>query len=433
MTPKGRASGHLRTRGVGHGRAFYAAIRTVDGRHLTRRLGLEWTKRSQPPPGHLTRPQAELRLQEILAGRDPSVALEPPPGAEVTFGMAAREWMRYVEHDRKRRRSTINDYRRELDRRLIPAIGEDTPLSEITTKDIECFRERLVAEGMLSARTINKRLAQLHAIFKRAQKAFDLPINPVAGAERQPVERTGEFTALEPVEVELLAESAVTAEDRAIFTVAAFTGLRLGELRALRWGDVDWMRRLVHVRRSYTAGHEGPPKSGKVRSVPLVDQAGRALDRLSRREHWTDEEDLVFVSPVGGHVEESALRRRFYRALDAAGLPRIRFHDLRHTFGTLAVQVFPLTDVKAFMGHADIQTTMIYIHHVPQHDAAEKLSRLLAERRVDVPSEVRARYGEEIGRTPKERENPDLQGFDECRRRDSNPRHADYDSAALTS
>jgi len=53
-------------------------------------------------------------------------------------------------------------------------------------------------------------------------------------------------------------------------------------------------------------------------------------------------------------------------------------HDLRHTFGTLAVRVFPLTDVKAFMGHADIQTTMLYVHHVPQHDAADKLSAALS-------------------------------------------------------
>jgi integrase len=131
------------------------------------------------------------------------------------------------------------------------------------------------------------------------------------------------------------------------------------------------------VRRSYTRHQLGPPKSGKVRSVPLVDQAARALDRLSRREHWTGEEDLVFVNEVGKPFEESAMRRRFYAALKRAGLKHVRFHDLRHTFGTIAVQAFPLTDVKAFMGHADIQTTMIYIHHVPQNDAAEKLSQLL--------------------------------------------------------
>jgi integrase len=115
-----------------------------------------------------------------------------------------------------------------------------------------------------------------------------------------------------------------------------------------------------------------------VRSVPLVDQAARAFDQLSRREHFTGDDDLVFVNEVGDAIEESAMRRRFYRALKRAGQEHIRFHDLRHTFGTIAVQAFPLTDVKAFMGHADIQTTMVYVHHVPQHDAADKLSRLSA-------------------------------------------------------
>jgi integrase len=108
--------------------------------------------------------------------------------------------------------------------------------------------------------------------------------------------------------------------------------------------------------------------------VSLVDQATRALDSLSRRERWTGDEDLVFVNPVGSYFEDSALRRRFYAALEAAGLDHIRFHDLRHTFGTLAVQAFPLTEVKAYMGHADIQTTMIYVHHVPAHDAADTLT-----------------------------------------------------------
>ena len=88
----------------------------------------------------------------MLAGQDATVAITPPPGAEVSFGTAAREWLRYVEHDRKRRRSTVQDYRRELERRLIPEFGEDTPLAEITTERIDRFRERMVSEGQLSAR-----------------------------------------------------------------------------------------------------------------------------------------------------------------------------------------------------------------------------------------------------------------------------------------
>jgi integrase len=184
-------------------------------------------------------------------------------------------------------------------------------LIEITTERIEQFREEMVEQGFFSPRTINKRLAQLHAIFKRAQRAFGLQLNPVAGAERQPLKRSGEFQALDPSEVALLAANAANEQDAALFEVAAFTGLRLGELRGLRWGDVDWMHRLVHVRRSYTRHELGPPKSGKVRSVPLVDQAARALDRLSRREYWTREEDLVFVSEVGEPFDEWAMRRRF--------------------------------------------------------------------------------------------------------------------------
>jgi hypothetical protein len=119
----------------------------------------------------------------------------------------------------------------------------------------------------------------------------------------------------------------------------------------------------------------------------------------------------LFVNPVGSYVESSALRRRFYAARDAAGLEPIRFHDLRHTFGTIAVQAFPLTDVKAFMGHADIQTTMIYIHHVPQRDAAEKLSRLVELRTEERESGARWVHGAPQEGDPENEETPAEQGF----------------------
>jgi integrase len=199
----------------------------------------------------------------------------------------------------------------------------------------------------------------------------------VAAVERQPQSSSGDFKALTAGEVQLLAARAANAQDAVIFTVAAFTGLRLGELRALRWRDIDFAKRIVHVRRSFTYGNEGMPKSGKVRSVPLIDAAARALDGLSRREHFTGADDLVFVNTAGGVVDDTKLRRRYYTALERAGLQRLTFHSLRHTFGTIAVQAFPLTDVKAYMGHADISTTMIYVHHVPQHDAADRLGALV--------------------------------------------------------
>src|SRR5581483_11084363 len=104
---------------------------------------------------------------------------------------------------------------------------------------------------------------------------------------------------LSPDDVEALARAAENDQDAALFRVAAFTGLRLGELRALRFCDVDFEKRIVHVRGNYTRGQVGAPKSGRVRSVPLIDQAAKALDGLSRRDRFTGDGDLVFVDDVG--------------------------------------------------------------------------------------------------------------------------------------
>jgi integrase len=82
----------------------------------------------------------------------------------------------------------------------------------------------------------------------------------------------------------------------------------------------------------------------------MIDQAARALDGLSRRERFTDADDLVFVDDVGGYLDDWRLRRRFHGALERSGLPKLRLHDLRHRFVTLAAQAFPLSDV--YVGHA---------------------------------------------------------------------------------
>jgi integrase len=147
---------------------------------------------------------------------------------------------------------------------------------------------------------------------------------------------------------------------------------------------VDFASQTVFVRRNFTNGFGGSraPKSGRVRSVPLIEQAAVALDGLSRRELFTEPGDLVFASETGCTLDDSGLRVRFYAALAAAGLGDLRekpepitFHDLRHTFGTLGAAVWPLHDLQGYMGHADIQTTMIYVHHVPKAAAAAELTR----------------------------------------------------------
>jgi integrase len=186
------------------------------------------------------------------------------------------------------------------------------------------------------------------------------------------------------VEVDAVARAATTDLVAAIVRVAAFTGLRQGELLALRWRHVDFGNRILHVRRNLPAGtsEEDTPKSHRVRSVPLSDQAMVALDGLSRREHFTAEDDLVLANEVGEHLSDDIVRDAFYAALTAAGLGHLRtkddpivYHDLRHTFGTTcAAKGIDLLKIKAWMGHANIETTMLYLHHVPRHDDAAGLT-----------------------------------------------------------
>jgi len=168
-----------------------------------------------------------------------------------------------------------------------------------------------------------------------------------------------------------LVRAADSEQDAAIFLTAAFTGLRQGELVALHWRDVDFPGSAIRVRASYTNGHLTSPKSGKVRSIPMAPKVAEALARLSQRESWTSDDDLVFVGITGSYLDGSALSKRYRAALQREALRPLRFHDLRHTFGTRVIGVADIRRVQEWMGHANVQTTMQYLHYVPRpQDAA---------------------------------------------------------------
>jgi integrase len=161
-----------------------------------------------------------------------------------------------------------------------------------------------------------------------------------------------------------LVRAAASEQDAAIYLTAASTGLRRGELVALRWRDVDFVRRHVRVTASYTERSLTTPKSGKIRSVPLAPVVGEALARLGQRDELTGEDDLVFPGIAGTHLDASALYRRYKTALQRAGLRNLRFHDLRRTFGTQVIgnPRVSILQLKEWMGHADTDTTMKYLH-----------------------------------------------------------------------
>jgi integrase len=333
------------------------------------------------PEANWSKRQRETALREFLVdlGRTPD-----GPEDELTIADAARAWLRYVEHEKARAASTVRDYRNTMDNSIVPYFGKDKPLTAIERDDIDDFRLALLER--VSRRTAQKTLVLLYGMLKYAKRKRWLRDNPAEDAERVSLRRRTEFAVLSPSEVRAVAGCAASKGEGALITVAAFTGLRQGELRSLRWRDIDFVNRLLHVRRSVWRGEEDTPKSGKARSVPLIDQAAKALDGLSHREHFTGVDDYVFVTAKGTALDDTGMRDGLYAAMNKAGVSRHRgtgkpfvFHDLRHTFGTLAAKAFALSDVRVYMGHADIQTTMVYVHHVPQHDAADKLGSLVAK------------------------------------------------------
>jgi integrase len=289
----------------------------------------------------------------------------------VTFSDAAAEWLRFIEEDRERKPSTLVDYRSALKAHLLPAFGS-MPLEAITAEEIERWRRSLTG---LSNRSKNKLLIQRHGIFRRAQIVWALPANPLARVEKHPMRPSGDIQVFAPEEVWALVRAAGSPPDGALFLTAAFTGLRMGELLALRWRDVDFAGATIRVRGSYAGGQLTTPKSGKVRAVPMAPDVAAALAQLGGREFWVGDDDLVFAGEAGGYLDGSALRRRYKDALGRAGLRPLRFHDLRHTFGTRMIAKADIRRVQEWMGHADIQTTMKYLHYAPREEDA----RLVAE------------------------------------------------------
>lgn len=358
-------SGHVFRVDRARGPVWFAKYRLPDGRQVQKKIGPAWTRPGRPDDGFVNRRGAEAWLSDVLAQAHAGTL----PGmvrTGVTFERAGAEWLRYCVEDRACKPSTMVDYRHTVNRVLVPVFGP-LLLEDITAPAIEAWRASL----QTAARTRNKQLTILNGIVRRAQKRFGLQRNPVLEIERMREPRQVNLDVFSPEEVMALVRAAESEQDAAIYLTAAFTGLRRGELVALRWRDVDFAGCVIRVRASYSAGALTTPKSGKLRSVPMAPQVAETLARLGRT---ATDDALVFLGEGGGYLDGSALRRRYKLALERAGLRSLRFHDLRHTFGTRAISKADILRVKEWMGHADVATTMRYLHYVPRPEDARLIA-----------------------------------------------------------
>lgn len=377
--PPRPVSGHVFKRQGKRGAVWYAKYRLPDGRQQQKRLGLHWTEKTAPPDGHFTKAGAQAYLDTLLAeARKGTLPGMVKTGK--TFREAGDEWLSYCEKVRDCKPSTLRDYRNML--RVLSRQFGSRKIEAITSQEIEIW----ISGYDGSNRTRQKYLVCLGSIFKRAMKVYGIPTNPVDVVERPRVRRAAKIDVLRPEEVLAFVRAAESEQDAAIFHTAAFAGLRMGELLALRWRDIDFTRRTIHVRENWTRGETTTPKGGSERAVPMAEEVAERLARLGQRAHFTADDDLVFCTERGEHLGYKSLKERYRAALRAANLREdFRFHNLRHTFGSTVIRHADSREVMEWMGHADLTTTRRYLAFVDREDAAKRVSDAF---RLEAPAEA---------------------------------------------
>jgi integrase len=377
-TRRSYGTGSLELRADARGRETWYARFYSRGRQVKRRLG---PKRLPGSDQGLTRPQAERALQKLV-----NQELRLPAAAErLDLAEAGARYLLHVDQVMRRKPTTVQDYEIILRLHLVPFFT-GLSLDRITTQLVSDYLVAKQREGW-AANSIANQLTFLHGIFKFAMKKGWAASNPVAAVDRpRDREVDPDIRYLEKEEVEALVRAVpddyLGTIERPLYLVAACCGLRQGELIALRWRDVDWPASVIRIRRSFTRGAFGTPKSRRSsRAVPMIARVGGDLDVLYRSSAFQGDDDLVFAHPVtGGVYDASKLRKRFKAAVAAAELRPIRFHDLRHTFGTRAAAAgVPMRTLQEWMGHRDFKTTLVYADYAPRAEEQALIERAFGE------------------------------------------------------
>jgi integrase len=269
---------------------------------------------------------------------------------------------------------------------LEPFFG-NRPFDGIDADDIADLIAALAAKG-LSPKSIRNVIGTLSALFNfaKAPRRRWASTNPCDGAELPALPEADEVRFLTRPELRKLighARKGMYQElDRVLYLVAAMTGLRLGELLALRWRDVDWVAGVIRVRRNYVRGRYGTPKSRRSsRAVPMADEVGGVLDRLYQASAFQGDDDLVIAHPsTGKAIAKANVTGRLHKALEDAELDKAHvFHDLRHTFGTtMAAAGVPMRTLQEWMGHKHISTTERYADYAPRASEGEMITQAFA-------------------------------------------------------
>jgi integrase len=297
------------------------------------------------------------------------------------------EWLQAMEVVVRPR--TWRRYEELIRRHAVPHVGR-IRLTRLSAEHLQHLYAELILGGLAAATVV-----QLHRILHNAlgqAVRWDLVGRNVADLVKPPRVPRYELTTLSPEQSRQFLDAARGDRLEALYVLAITTGMRLGELLRLRWREVDLEARVLSIRGAPPGeGGAGPKTERSRRPVVLTEVAAAALrrhraaqaaERIRAGAAWQNG-DLVFANTVGGPLNQSNLRlRSFHPLLKRAGLPMMRFHDLRHSAATLllGMGVHPKV-VSEMLGHAQVSITLDVYSHVTatmQHQAVNALNDLLA-------------------------------------------------------
>lgn len=345
-----------------------------------------------------TRTAAKLWRQDaVTALRHGDTAAVNPAGRTVADALdqllaGMQDGTALDRSGRRYRPATIRSYKLATEKYLKPALGH-LKLGEVRRTDTQALVDRMHAQG-LTGSTIRNKLDALRVVYRRALQDDEVTRNPAEKLRLPALDTKPRRVANAERATELL--DALPSGERAAWATAFFAGLRVGELRALRWRHVDFDTGVICVQAGWD-DHEGEQHTkttAGTRTIPLV---GRLRADLARHKLQTGRhgDDLCFGRTATSAFVRSTLRSRALAAWDAAALDPLTPHEARHCCASyLAAAGLTPKEAQTAMGHADIRTTMnIYAKAVPgwEQGATAKLDAYFAE-----PDDVRATVARQL-------------------------------------
>lgn len=320
-------------------------------------------------------PVTKRRSREVCADRDAAkrrlgevLKAGERIGLKSTLKEYGEKWLEHMKDELAG--STYQEYSAVLRNHIYPVLG-DKPFSKIT--------RAMIREIILSKRkdgydpsTIRNMLAPVRGMYNQAADDGEPIHNPAAriGKRNMRTDPKPNINPYSPEEVPVMLQKALQLVPSfyPLLLCAVRTGIRQGELIALKASDVDFKNRLIHVQRNLSRGKLKLPKNGKTRKVDMSKQLAGVLQELNR-----GPDEWLFQSSTKTQIDPSNLRKMWERFQKDAELRRIRFHDLRHTFASLHIERgASLAYVRDQLGHSSIKVTVdIYSHLIPGGNRAE--------------------------------------------------------------